>query len=422
MNLTPPRGTRDFFPEDLRLRNWLFGHFRAVADLFGFEEYDAPVVESADLYVRKAGEEIVDQLYTFQDKSGRGLALRPEMTPSLARMVLQKGGALGLPIKWFSLPQCWRYERMTRGRTREHYQWNMDVLGVDDVTAEAELLAALVTFFERVGLGVTDVSIRVSSRRLLQSVLTAAGIGEDKLAPVCVLVDKLEKVPREAVEQDLVELGIDGGIIDHVLEVAACDSPEKAAQLAGEGDNGLDEVARLFELATAYGFGDWLRFDASLVRGLAYYTGIVFEARAIGGQLQRAILGGGRYDRLLSTFGGKDVPACGFGFGDPVILEILKDTGKLPDVPARVDDVVFAFSPQLRPAAMAVAARLRAGGRCVDLVLDDTRRMKWAFRHADSAGAARLVLLAPDEWARGVVKVRDLASGDETEVAPEELG
>ena len=164
MDLSPPRGTRDFFPEDMRQQNWLLGHFRAVATLFAFEEYDAPVVESEVLYTRKAGEEITDQLYNFADKGGR-LALRPEMTPSLARMVLQKGGSLALPLKWFSIPQCWRYERMTRGRRREHYQWNMDIVGVSAVTAEAELLAALTTFFEGLGLGSADIGIKVSNRK-----------------------------------------------------------------------------------------------------------------------------------------------------------------------------------------------------------------------------------------------------------------
>jgi histidyl-tRNA synthetase len=421
MNLSPPRGTRDFFPEDMRLRTWLFSHFRETARLFGFEEYDAPVVESADLYVRKAGEEIVDQLYTFQDKSNRDLALRPEMTPSLARMVLQKGGALGLPIKWFSLPQCWRYERMTRGRRREHFQWNMDVFGVADVTAEAELLAALVTLFQRLGLSSQDVAIRLSNRRLLQAVLTDAGVTDELFAPVCVLIDKMEKIPREAVEEELRGLGVDTGLIDRVLEVASCRSLDEARKVAGGSEgNGLDEVERLMALGQSYGFADWLRFDASLVRGLAYYTGIVFEAFATVGEL-RAICGGGRYDRLLSTFGGKDVPACGFGFGDAVIVELLKDRSLLPDLAPAVDDVVFAFSGDLRGPAMQIAARLRAAGRCVDLVLEDDRRMKWAFRHADGQGAARLVLLAPDEWQRGVVKVRDLASGDEREVSPDDL-
>ncbi|MDA0335931.1 MAG: histidine--tRNA ligase [bacterium] len=420
MNLSPPRGTRDFYPEDMRLRTWLFGHFREVARLFGFQEYDAPVVESAELYVRKAGEEIVDQLYTFQDKSNRDLALRPEMTPSLARMVLQKGGALGLPIKWFSLPQCWRYERMTRGRRREHFQWNLDIFGVTDVTAEAELLAALVTLFQRLGLGAGDIAIRLSNRRLLQAVLADAGVADTLFAPVCVLIDKLEKIPRETVEAELQNLGVDSGVIDRVLQVASCTSLHEAQGLVGSGDNGLDEIQRLMDLGAAYGFADWLRFDPSLVRGLAYYTGTVFEAFATRGEL-RAICGGGRYDRLLSTFGGKDVAACGFGFGDAVIVELLKDQGLLPDLPAAVDDVVFAFSEELREPAMQVTRSLRAAGRSVDLILEAGKRMKSAFRHADGAGAARLVLLAPEEWARGVVKVRDLVSGEEHEVTPEEL-
>ena len=171
MNLSPPRGTRDFFPEDMRLRTWLFDHFRDTARQFGFEEYDAPVVESAELYTRKAGEEIVDQLYTFQDKGNRDLALRPEMTPSLARMVLQKGGALGLPIKWFSLPQCWRYERMTRGRRREHFQWNMDIWGEPGVEAEAELLSAMFHALDGLGLARGKVGVRLNSRALLEESL-----------------------------------------------------------------------------------------------------------------------------------------------------------------------------------------------------------------------------------------------------------
>ncbi|MBQ38541.1 MAG: histidine--tRNA ligase [Gemmatimonadaceae bacterium] len=309
---------------------------------------------------------------------------------------------------------------MTRGRRREHFQWNMDIFGVDDVTAEAELLAVLVTLFKRLGLSAADVVIRLSNRRLLQAVLASAGVTDELFAPVCILVDKLEKIPREAVEADLQVLGVDSGVIDRVLEIASCTSLEAARQLAGDGENGLDELQRLIDLGAAYGFSEWLRFDPSLVRGLAYYTGTVFEVFPTEGDL-RAVCGGGRYDRLLSTFGGKDVPACGFGFGDPVIVELLKDKGLLPDLPPAVDDVVFAFSEQLRIPAMEVATRLRASGRSVDLILEEGKRMKWAFRHADNAGAARLVLLAPDEWERGVVKVRDLVSGEESELTPEEL-
>ena len=415
MDLAPPRGTRDFFPEDMRLRNWLFGHFREVARLFAFEEYDTPVVESEELYTRKAGEDIVRQLYSFADKGNRRLALRPEMTPSLARLILRKGGSLPLPLKWFSIPQCWRYERMTRGRRREHYQWNMDIIGVPEVTAEAELLAAVTTFFRRVGLGPEDIGIKVSSRKILQSMLAGIGIADDKFAQVCILVDKMEKVPREVVGEEMRRLGIADSAVDRIAEITALDSIDAAAGLVGETHEGVRDLRRLFSLAADYGFAQWLSFDASLVRGLAYYTGVVFEAFDRGASL-RAICGGGRYDRILSTLGGKDIPACGLGFGDVVIEELLKDRGLLPALEGKIDDVVFPFDASLRDAAMKVAGKLRAGGRSVDLILED-KRVKWAFRHAGLAGASRMILLAPDEWAEGKVRVKDLRTGEERDVA-----
>jgi len=194
LDTNPPKGTRDFYPEDMRLQTWLFTQWRDVAKTYGFSEYDAPVLESESLYTRKAGEEVTEQLYNFVDKGDRPVALRPEMTPSLARMVMAKKGGLNLPLKWFSIPQCWRYERMTRGRRREHYQWNMDIWGVEGVETEAELLSAMVNFFERVGLTSNDVGIKVNSRLVIGEVLTELGIPEEKFAATCVLVDKLEKV------------------------------------------------------------------------------------------------------------------------------------------------------------------------------------------------------------------------------------
>jgi histidyl-tRNA synthetase len=194
LDTNPPKGTRDFYPQDHRLRSWLFSHFRAISALHGFSEYDAPVLESSALYIRKAGEEVTQQLYNFVDKGGREVSLRPEMTPSLARMVMAKKGGLNMPLKWFSIPQCWRYERMTRGRRREHYQWNMDVWGVESVTVEAELLSAMVGFFKRVGLSSEDVGIKVNSRGVIGEVLRELGVPEEKFAGTCVLVDKLEKV------------------------------------------------------------------------------------------------------------------------------------------------------------------------------------------------------------------------------------
>jgi histidyl-tRNA synthetase len=420
IDTAPPRGTRDFPPEDMRLRTWLFDHFREVARQFAFEEYDAPVLESEALYVRKAGEEITGQLYNFEDKGGRKVALRPEMTPSLARLVLGKGRSLPLPIRWFSIPQCWRYERMTRGRKREHYQWNMDVFGVAGVTAEAELLAAVASFFSRLGLTEEDVGIRVSSRGVLHAVLTEKlGVPDQHFAAVCVLVDKLEKLPREAIEKDLAALGLEGSLVDEIVATLSLRSLDELAGVLGADHAVVAELNQLFSLAEAYGIADWLVFDASVVRGLAYYTGVVFEAFDRGATL-RAICGGGRYDHLLSTFGGTDIPACGFGFGDVVIVELLKDKGLLPELPRSVDDVVFSFSEDLRLSAVRVAAILRKAGRSVDLVLEP-KKAKWAFKHADRAGASRMVLVAPEEWARGVVKVKDLATGEQHEARPEQL-
>jgi histidyl-tRNA synthetase len=414
MDLSPPRGTRDFFPEDLRLRAWLFDHFRAVATSFGFEEYDAPVVESEELFIRKAGEEITGQLYNFADKSNRRLALRPEMTPSLARMILKKGGSLSLPARWFSIPQCWRYERTTRGRKREHYQWNMDVFGVAGVEAEAELLSAVATFFERVGLGSQDIGIKVSSRRVLQGVISGLGVPDDKFAAVCVLVDKLEKLPRDAIAEDMAALGLDDAMVDAVLAALSLKDIDGLASTLGDDHEAVVELRTLFALAEAYGIADWLVFDASVVRGLAYYTGVVFEAFDRGATL-RAICGGGRYDRLLSTFGGKDVPACGFGFGDVVILELLGDKGLLPELPPTLDAVVFPMTEDVRDFATGVASRLRRGGQSVDLILE-RKKMKWAFKHAARRGAEFLYIVGPDDESAGTVRQKHLESGEQNDI------
>mmetsp|Transcript_11488 Transcript_11488/g.20342 ORF Transcript_11488/g.20342 Transcript_11488/m.20342 type:complete len:499 (-) Transcript_11488:491-1987(-) len=414
-----PRGTRDFYPEDHRLRSWLFNEFATVSKLFGFEQWDSPVLESEELFVRKAGEEITEQLYNFEDKGGRRVALRPELTPSLARMVLAKQKTLALPLKWFAIGQCWRYERMTRGRRREHYQWNMDIVGVPGVEAEAELLAAITMFFERLGLTSKDVGIKVSNRKVLQSVLAQYGVPPHLFAPVCVIVDKMEKLPREQVEKELETLGVAASTIEGVIGAMGLRSIADLETLLGPGSEAVAELRRLFELADGYGYADWLVFDPSVVRGLAYYTGTVFEGFDREGKL-RAICGGGRYDMLLSTFGGENSPCCGFGFGDAVIIELLKETNKLPEFKHQVDDVVVALDESLRPAAAGVAQGLRRNGRSVELVME-AKKMKWALKHAERLQAARLVLLGTDEWARGAVCVKDLAARQQTEVPTAQL-
>ena len=413
------RGTRDFYPEDMRIRNWLFDNFRAAARSHGFEEYDSPVLEHEELYTRKQGEEITQQLYNFEDKGGRRVALRPEMTPSLARMVMARAGAMPTPIKWFSIPQCWRYERTQRGRGREHYQWNVDIWGSDAVQADAELLSVLVSFFQRVGLNADDLAISISSRKVLEEVLGSLGISGDAFAATCIIVDKMDKLPAEVVEQQLSEQGLDSSAISVIQSTLGLSDLDSLAAALGEGSGAEAELATLFDLIDSYCIADWVTFDASVVRGLAYYTGPVFEAHDRGGKL-RAICGGGRYDRLLSSLGGNDMPATGFGFGDMVIMELLNEKGLVPDLPSGNQDIVIAINEDLRSAAMSVATKLRAGGRSVDLVLED-KRMKWAFRHAERTGAQRLVMVMPDEWAAGNVRIKELESGEESDVAVGDL-
>ena len=413
------RGTRDFYPEDMRIRNWLFDNFQSAARSHGFEEYDSPVLEHEELYTRKQGEEITQQLYNFEDKGGRSVALRPEMTPSLARMVMARAGALPTPIKWFSIPQCWRYERTQRGRGREHYQWNVDIWGSDAIQADAELLSVLVSFFEGVGLNADDLVIRISSRKVLEEVLGSLGISGDAFAATCIIVDKMDKLPAETVEQQLSEQGLNSDAIATIQSILGLSDLDSLASALGEGSEAVAELATLFDLVDAYEISDWVEFDASVVRGLAYYTGPVFEAHDRAGKL-RAICGGGRYDRLLSSLGGNDMPATGFGFGDMVIMELLNEKGLVPDLPSGNQDIVIAIDENLRSAAMSVATKLRASGRLVDLVLED-KRMKWAFRHAERTGAQRLVMVMPDEWAAGNVRIKELESGEESDVAVGDL-
>lgn len=323
----PVRGTRDFPPEDMRLRNWLFNHFREVRALRGSppsrvrwaERSSLPFVATrcrlcsasrsgtrllwrvracirAKLGRRSLNRcavvlqnisfvatgvsdaPLLTQLYNFEDKGGRRLALRPELTPSLARIVLAKGKGLALPAKWYAVGQCWRYERMTRGRRREHYQWNMDIVGVDGVAAEAELLSAITTFFARVGLTPADVGIRVSSRKVLAALLQAAGVPAESFAPVCVCVDKMEKVPREQVMSELSALGVPAAASEALMSAMDLKSIDQLEALLGPQAEAVQDMRALWELAQAYGYADWLVFDACVVRGLSYYTGVVFEA------------------------------------------------------------------------------------------------------------------------------------------------
>ena len=397
----------------------MFDNFTIASLSHGFEEYDAPVLEYEELYTRKQGEEITKQLYNFQDKGNRSVSLRPEMTPSLARMVMARSGSLPMPIKWFSIPQCWRYERTQRGRGREHYQWNVDIWGTTEISADAELISVLATFFEEIGLTSGDIVIRISSRKVLEEVLGSLGVEGDSFAQTCIIVDKMDKLSSEVIEKQLSELGHSSEVVSKIQSVLGIKDMESLKKSLGDKSTAVSELNELFDLIDSYGMSDWAEFDASVVRGLAYYTGSVFEVHDREGKF-RAICGGGRYDNLLSTLGGKDLPATGFGFGDMVIMELLSEKGLIPELISGVDDIVLPLNQDLRDIAVKVAASLRSSDRTVDLVLED-KKIKWAFKHAERTGARRLVLLAPEEWSREMIKIKDLETGEETEVSFKDL-
>jgi histidyl-tRNA synthetase len=411
-------GFRDFVPDDVAVRSHIMRTWREVALRYGFEEYDGPPLEPLELYTEKSGPEIVQQLYNFVDKGGREVALRPEMTPTLARMVGARAGALRKPIRWFSMPQLFRYERQQRGRLREHFQLNLDIVGEAGVGADAELLAAAIDTLRAFGLTSDDFVARVSDRRLLRALLLHAQVPEERLTLVYNIVDKFEREPREAIAARLTgEAGLGDAVTEEVFGIFQ-HRDFGAARDAYGGIEGIgEEIHRLvefFDALDAMGLLPFVRFDLSVVRGLAYYTGIVFELFDARGEL-RAIAGGGRYDQLLRQVSGVDLPALGFGMGDVVLRELLADRGLLPQKEPHLDAYLVAITPEERPALLGLAHRLRDAGWSVSYGLQHQGVGK-QFKAASAMGARRTVVLGPDEVAQGVAVVRDMASGDERRV------
>ena len=421
MSLDALPGFREFYPSELAERAFITGTWREVARRYAFVEYDGPPLEPLDLYTRKSGDEIVNQLYSFTDKGGRDVALRPEMTPTLARMVAAKANALRKPVRWFSIPQLFRYERKQRGRLREHFQLNVDIIGEADVTADAELLAVAIDMMRAFGLTASDVRARVSDRRLLRGLLVLTGITDDLLPAVYAVVDKLDREPRASLEAKLRAAGLHDVFIARVFEVLK--HPDLATLRERYGDvpelrEDFTRLARYFDYLEALGVADWVEFDLSIVRGLAYYTGIVFELFDAKREL-RAICGGGRYDSLLKQLGGADLPALGFGMGDVVLGELLRARGHMPaSVP--VADVWVAYADAgLLDDAMRIARRLRDRGRSVEYALGG-QQLARQIKAADAAGAREVLVLQPADVKRGEAVVRDLGTGNETRVRLDE--
>lgn len=403
-SLIPPvKGTRDFYPSDWAFESWFYEKVREVSQSFGFEEYEGPILETLELYAAKSGEDLVKkQSFTLKDRSGKTLALRPEMTPTLARMVAQKAGSLTFPVKWFNFGRRFRYEQPQKGRGREFFQWDCDILGVDTPEADAEVIAVAASFLKQVGLKPSEVKIKVNDRQLLEKRLLSLNIAEEKIIPAFRLIDKADKVKR----QDFFEMAEETGLSDEQTEAVLQVIEEKNAYLESPA------LMRVLELLKKYGVSEYIEYDPRIVRGLEYYTGVVFEAWDSKGEF-RAILGGGRYDNLTAEIGGREkIPGTGFAAGDMVVAEVLKAYGKYPALAINPTQVlVTVFSADFLDKSIETGNRLRENGINTEIYLEPETKLDKQIRYADKKKIPFVAIIGPDEAKENQLTLKNLKTG-----------
>jgi len=399
------KGTRDFYPELMAVRKWLYDTATSVGEMFGYQEYEGPLIESLELFAAKSGDELVkQQSFVFEDRGGNLITLRPELTPTLARMVAQRQNQLLFPLRWWSFGPFWRYERPQKGRTREFFQWNIDLIGPNSAAADAELIAIVASFFQKVGLTPQDALILVNNRQLMEAEITSLGIPQDEFKVIFRLIDRRDKLPLDKWEAYAADSGLDPEQINSL------------DQLLSDQDLWKNSAAlqELFPALEALGVSDYVQFAPHVIRGLDYYTGTVFEAQAIKGDLRRSILGGGRYDNLLSDVGGDEIPAVGFAMGDLVITLVLEELGLIPaDItspPARI--LVTIFNDDVYLDSLELANQIRAAGLKVNCYPEADKLSK-QLKYADRSGIKIAVMLGPDEIANGTVTLKNMSSGEQ---------
>lgn len=404
------KGTREFYPEQMFLRNFIFDKVRAASQMFGYQEWDGPFIETIELYAAKSGEELVKkQSFTFEDRGGESVTLRPELTPSLARMIAAKQGELTFPVRWWSFGPFWRYEQPQKGRAREFFQWNIDMLGVNSPEADAELIAVGATFLRSVGLSPERALIYVNNRRLMDSEFDALDIAPEKRLDVSNLVDRRTKMEPAKWDAYGLELGLTQKQIDGLKDILGNFDLWKKS----------DELTRLFAALDVLGVREYVKFDPNIMRGLLYYTGTVFEAFDTSGSLKRAIFGGGRYDNLLADVGGQPISGVGFAMGDVVVGIILQEAGLLPEfVPSPAQVLVTVFDEKLWLESYKLAAELRDADLQV-MVFPEPAKLPKQFKFADKMKMKIAVTVGPDEAENGLAAVKNLSTGEQVTVARE---
>ena len=423
MKIPPVKGTRDFYPAEMAVRNWIIDGWKKVSVRNGFEEYDGPIFEYLKMFQIKSGDEIVEQLFSMQDRGGRDLALRPEITPTLARMVNQRINSLPKPIKWFSVPRLFRAERPQKGRLREFFQWNIDIIGVDDVLADAEVIFTTVDYLREVGLTQRDIRVKLSSRKLLASALQNIGVPKGQLDSLYALLDKYSKMPGDTFEKTLVERVPDSVIAKKIMDFMNATTLSEVPEIVGtnaEVEDAIKELALLEVLLTQMGVWRYCDFEPSIVRGLAYYTGVVFEVDELMGEL-RAICGGGRYDKLLCDFGGPDVPATGMGMGDCVLEILLKERGLLDKNLSKpqLDYFVACVDEKFFQKAIEITMKLRSADRAANFSYKPVGLSK-QLKQASAQNAKKCIIVG-EEFKNNRLVVKDMSIGEQELVGYDEF-
>ena len=402
------KGTRDFYPELMAVRKWLYETATSVGEMLGYQEYEGPLIESLELFAAKSGDELVkQQSFVFEDRGGNLITLRPELPPTLARMVAQRQNQLLFPLRWWSYGPFWRYERPQKGRTREFFQWNIDLIGPNSAAADAELIAIVATFFQKVGLTPQDAQILVNNRQLMEAEISSLDIPPDDFKSIFRLIDRRDKLPQDKWEAYAADIGLESEQIHSINSLLSDQDLWKKSTALRE----------LFPALEALGVSEYVQFAPHVIRGLDYYTGTVFEAQAKKGDLRRSILGGGRYDNLLSDVGGDEIPAVGFAMGDLVITLVLEELGLIPaDItspPARI--LVTIFNDDVYLDSLELANQIRAAGLKVNCYPEADKLSK-QLKYADRSGINIAVLLGPDEISSDVVTLKNLSTGDQNTV------
>ncbi len=409
--IQPVRGSRDFYPEDMAFRTWLHEKIRTASESFGYQEYDGPFLERLELYAAKSGEELVkEQAYVFEDRGGSEIALRPELTPSLARMVAQHGKAILLPLRWWSFGPFWRYERTQKGRSREFFQWNIDLIGVDSPAADAEVVAVGASLFEAVGLTPDLIRIKINNRRLVENQLAELEITGPMLNKTFQVIDRKEKLSSHEWQEYASDQGLNETQISGLEKLLQQDDAWKDSE----------ELVAFIEAAETLGARGYIEYDPTIIRGLDYYTGTVYEARDVAGN-HRAVLGGGRYDDLVSAVGGEPITATGFALGDVVFQLVMQESGVLPELrPNPANFFVTTFDEQSVKDSMRLAAELRAAGFRTEWYPEPVRLPR-QFKYADRQDIPFTLILGPEEIQSNTVAVKDMRTGEQVSVARDEL-